>query len=113
MVGNAVDPLVVKGPQIGDIAQQTSQEGVPRPIVFGLSPPMAGNIVACAAPVIKKKRERQGKGGGPVTESEQVFRTYAIAICEGPINAWVRVWRNGSLVYDTRPGHVNASMNAK
>ncbi len=60
MVGNAVDPLVVKGPQIGDIAQQTSQEGVPRPIVFALSPPMAGNIVACSDPVIKKKKEKSG-----------------------------------------------------
>lgn len=112
MVGNAVDPLVVKGPQIGDIAQQTSQEGVPRPIVFALSPPMAGNIVACSDPVIKKKKEKSGKGG-PVTETQQVFRTYAIAVCEGPINSFIRVWRNGSLVYDARPGHVNAAMNAK
>jgi hypothetical protein len=112
-VGNAVDPLVVKGPQIGDLAQQTSQEGVPRPIVFGLSQPMSGNIVACAQPVIKKKRTSQGKGGGPVTETQQVFRTYAIGVCEGPIQQFIRVWRNGSLVYDARPGHTNVSMNVK
>src|ERR1700743_2036986 len=113
MAGNAVDPQVVKGPQLGDLAQQTSQEGVPRPIVFGLSQPMSGNIVACSDPVIKKKKEKSGKGGGPVTETQQVFRTYAIGVCEGPITQFIRVWRNGSLVYDARPGHVDASMNAK
>jgi hypothetical protein len=113
MVGNAIDPLVVKGPQIGDISQQTSQEGVPRPIVFALSQPMAGNIVACGDPVIKKKKERQGKGGGPVTETEEVFRTYAIGVCEGPITSWIRVWRNGSLVFDARPGHISGGMNGK
>jgi hypothetical protein len=104
VIGNAVDPLVVKGPQIGDLAQQTSQEGVPRPIVFAVSPPMAGNIVACGQPVISTKRTSQGKGGGPVTESQTVHRTYCIAICEGPITAVLRVWKNGSLVYDARPG---------
>lgn len=101
LVGNAVDPQVIKGPSIGDMATQTSQEGVPRPIVYGVSPPMAGNITATGKPVIKKKRTQQGKGG-PVTESEVVYRTYAIGICEGPINAILRVWRNGSLVYDAR-----------
>lgn len=102
LVGNAVDPQVIKGPSLGDLATQTSQEGVPRPIVFGVSPPMAGNIIACGNPVIKKKDTQQGKGG-PVTETEVVYRTYAIGVCEGPINAFLRVWRNGTLVYDVRP----------
>lgn len=103
VIGNAIDPVVIKGPSIGDIAQQTSQEGVPRPIVFALSQPIAGNIVACGQPVIVKKSKRQGKGG-PKVESQYVYRTYAIAVCEGPITAFMRVWRNGSLVYDARPG---------
>lgn len=102
LVGNAVDPQVIKGPSLGDIASQTSQEGVPRPIVFGVSPPMGGNIIACGQPVIKKKDTQQGKGG-PVTETEVVYRTYAIGVCEGPINAFLRIWRNGTLVYDVRP----------
>ena len=45
LVGNAVDPLVVDGPKIGDVAQQTSSEGVYRPIVFGTAQ-IAGNIIA-------------------------------------------------------------------
>lgn len=98
-IGGAIDPEIIKGPSVGDIAQQTSQEGVPRPIVFALSQPMAGNIIASSEPKIVKKRESQGKGG-PKVETESVFRTYAIGVCEGPITRFVRCWRNGQLVYD-------------
>jgi hypothetical protein len=101
MIGNAVDPQIIKGPSIGDVATQTSQEGVPRPIVFGLSPPIAGNIIVAGPPrkVIRKKS--QGKGG-PKVKTEHVYRTYAIGICEGPITEVVRVWRNSELVWDAK-----------
>jgi hypothetical protein len=98
-IGGAIDPEIIKGPSIGDIAAQTSQEGTPRPITFALSPPMAGNIIASSEPKIVRKSERQGKGG-PKVETESVYRTYAIGVCEGPITRFVRVWRNGQLVYD-------------
>jgi len=99
-VGGLVDPQGIKGPGIGDIAQQTSQEGVPRPIVFGLSQPMAGNIIVSGEPRVVKKK-KSGKGG-PKVETESVYRTYAIRICEGPISAVLRVWKNNQLVYDAR-----------
>lgn len=103
-IGNAVDPQVIKGPSIGEISQQTSQEGVPRPIVYALSPPIAGNIIATSEPRIVRKSQRQGKGG-PKVETESVFRTYAVGVSEGPIDGeFVRVWRNGILVYDARSG---------
>lgn len=98
-IGNAVDPLVIKGPGLGDLAQQTSQEGGPRPIVFALSPPIAGNVIASGEPRVVKKKKSQGKGG-PKVETESVFRTYAVGVCEGPIGGFVRVWRNSMLVYD-------------
>lgn len=98
-VGGLVDPQVIKGPSIGDIAQQTSQEGVPRPIVFGMSQPIAGNVIASGPPRIVKERS-SGKGG-PKVESESVYRTYAIRICEGPVSL-IRAWRNNKLVYDIR-----------
>jgi hypothetical protein len=98
-IGGAIDPEIIKGPSVGDIAAQTSQEGIPRPIVFALSPPMAGNIIASGEPRIVRRRESQGKGG-PKVETESVYRTYAIGVCEGPITRFVRVWRNNQLVYD-------------
>lgn len=111
VVGNAVDPQVIKGPSIGDLAAQTSQEGVPRPIVFALSQPVSGNIVMCTTPRIVTKRQRQGKGG-PVTETQSVYRSYAVAICEGPNVQLIRVWSNGKLTYDARPGQPDPG-NAK
>ena len=90
---------VIPGPKIGEIQMQTAQEGGPRPIVFGRSHPIAGNVIADGKPRIVRRRERQGKGG-PKVESESVYRTYALAFCEGPITAFLQVWRNNVLVYD-------------
>jgi len=98
-IGGAIDPEIIKGPSVGDIATQTSREGVPRPMVFALSQPIAGNIIASGAPRVVRKRKSQGKGG-PKVETESVYRTYAIGVCEGPITRFVRIWRNGTLVYN-------------
>lgn len=98
-IGGAVDPEVIKGPSLGDLAKQTSMEGVPRPIIWALSPPMAGNIIASSEPKIVRKRKRQGKGG-PKVETEHIYRTYAVGVCEGPITRFVRIWRNNTLVFD-------------
>lgn len=96
--GSVIDPQVIKGPSIGDISQQTSSEGGPIPIIFGMSPPIAGNVIATSEPRIAKKKE-SGKGG-PKVETEYVYRTYAMGVCEGPIGGFLRVWRNGKKVYD-------------
>lgn len=110
-VGALIAPGTIKGPSIGEIAQQTAQEGVPRPIVFAISPPMQGNIIDQGPPVIVKKKS-SGKGG-PKVVTESVFRTYAVRVCEGPIRGFVRVWRNSVLVYDAREdGDLTAEDNA-
>lgn len=111
--GSIIDPQTIKGPGVGDIAQQTSQAGVPRPIVFGTSQPISGNVIASSEPNIVKNKQSAGKGG-PKVETESVYRTYAIRICEGPVDGVLRVWRNNVLVYDARPdGDLDAESNAK
>lgn len=45
IIGNAVDPEIIKGPKIGDAGIQTSAEGVSRPVVFGIAAVM-GNVIA-------------------------------------------------------------------
>lgn len=97
-VGGIIDPQVIKGPALGDIANQTSQEGVPIPNVHGLSPPIAGNIIACSEPIYGTNTT-SGKGGTKVKTST-VSRTYSIGFCEGPVGGFVRVWRNNTKVYD-------------
>src|SRR5690606_17165908 len=86
---------VIPGPQIGEDARQTSQEGGFRPIGCGRSQPIAGNVIADGAPRIVTRRESQGKGG-PMVESDSVYRTYAVGFCEGWAQL-LQVWRNGIL----------------
>ena len=95
--------------RIGELAQQTAKEGEPRPIVWGRVRPISGNIMHSSKPrIVRREVKGQssgGKGGKkkqPKQYEERVFRTYAIRICEGPITAIVRVWRNNKLVYDAR-----------
>lgn len=102
LVGNAVDPLVVSGPKIGEAGLQTSAEGVYRPIVYGTAA-LKGNIICRGNRVVRKHREQQGKGG-PVTETERVYWTYAIRLTGHQIEAILRIWEDEKLVYDVRPG---------
>jgi hypothetical protein len=90
---------VIPGPKIGEVATQTAMEGGSRPIIFARSQPIAGNVICDGGPRIVTRRERQGKGG-PKVESESAYRTYAVGVCEGPIKAFLQVWRNQILVYD-------------
>ena len=100
LVGNVVDPQVIKGPSIGDGQTQTSNEGVPRPIVYG-TVCLSGNILD-KSEIFKSIKRSGGKGGGPVTEEERMHMTYAIRVCEGPVDALVRIWEDEKLVLDLR-----------
>lgn len=95
--------------RIGELAAQAAKEGGARPIVWGRVRPISGNIMHCSTPrIVRREVKGQssgGKGGKkkqPKQYEERVFRTYAIRICEGPITAIMRVWRNNKLVYDAR-----------
>lgn len=106
----ATSQQVIPGPKIGDVVRQTSQEGGFRPIVYGRSHPIAGNVIADSEPKIVTRRESQGKGG-PKVESESAYRTYAVGFCEGEAKL-LQAWRNGILVYDVEDPSM-AAENAK
>lgn len=106
--------------RIGEMASQTAKEGGARPIVWGRVRPISGNMMHVSAPrIVKVEVEGEssggGKGGGkkkaPKQYQERVYRTYAIRICEGPITAVIRVWRNNKLVYDARGNSWGATNN--
>lgn len=100
MVGGAIQTSnqVLPGPKIGDVQKQTSAEGGFRPIVYGRSHPIMGNVIADGGPIIIRREESQGKGG-PKVDTEYAYRTYAVGFCEGEASL-LQVWRNGILVYD-------------
>lgn len=112
VVGNAVDPQVMQGPKIGDAGVQTSAEGVYRPIIYGTAV-CAGNVICRGNRTIRTKRDQASKGGGPVTETERVYWTYAIRITGHEIAGVTRIWEDEKLVYDIRPGSAILSESAE
>lgn len=88
LVGNMMPG--VQGPRMGEVAQQTSKEGVPRPIVYGVARPIAGNLIYLAEPTFKNFKYA----------GRRTYRTFAIRVCEGPVNGIRRVWEDNKLVYD-------------
>lgn len=100
LIGNAVDPQVIKGPSIGDGQTQTSKEGVPIPRIYGTAC-VSGNIIALSPNRKSIKKTQQGKGG-PVTEEERLHRDFAIGIVGHKVDGLLRIWEDEKLVYDVR-----------
>lgn len=102
-IGSSFDEYNTPGPRLGDLAVQTSQEGAPRPIVYGTPQPFAGNLMQSGEPIrIIVEEETGGGKGGPTytTDRERAFQTFAIRICEGNENIkLLRYWVEGKLAY--------------
>ena len=100
--GAVIDPMVTKGPALGDANNQTSRDGVPIPIGWGLAH-MVGNIIAINPYVDDVEEEGSKKA---VQEINVRFQTFAIGIGRGPagpIVGLLRCWENNKLIYDVRP----------
>lgn len=102
LIGGAIDPAINKGPSLGELPVQSSNEGFPRAIIYGTAT-CTGYILAFGPP-LKTTETVNGEKGAPKSEQEVVYRNYAIAICEGPIGGVLRVWENDKLVFDVRQG---------
>lgn len=101
--------------RIDRITDQTAKEAAPRPIVWGRVRPIAGNLIHLSEAryeMIKVDEIEMGKDDVDVYQ-ENVFRTYAIRICEGPVTGVVRVWKNDELVYDARGNEWGDKNNGK
>ena len=102
-IGGAIDgPVKVKGPGLGEAPVQTSRDGLPIPIGWGLCH-LHGNLIQKNPPTTITVKDKQGKGGGTVTESERRLQTYAIGVARsayGAIEGVTRIWEFDKLVYD-------------
>lgn len=107
----ATSQQVIPGPKIGDIQKQTAQEGGFRPIIYGRSLPLMGNVIADSEPVIVPGKVSSGKGGPKQQAGESAFRTYAVGFCEGETTL-LQAWRSGILVFDAEDPSM-AAENAK
>lgn len=103
LVGTAIfggGPPIQRGPRLNDLKFMSSAPGNPRPIVYGTF--RIGGTVIWAKDIREKKHEESGKGGlsGPATFFYTYTADFAIALCEGPIAAVLRIWADGKLLAD-------------
>lgn len=97
------EDTVREGPRLGDLQVQSSTYGRAIPIIYG-NARVAGNVIWATDIREVRNEERQGggKGGGPsvTTITYEYFGRFAVALCEGEVEAVRRVWADGKLILD-------------
>lgn len=100
LAGAALFPTQLpSGPKISDNRTTSASVGGPVSIVFGTAD-VAGTVI-WLAPYVQTANE-SGSKGGPQQTTYQYNQSIAIGLCE-PIGNLLRVWENGTIVYDIRP----------
>ena len=102
-LGGAVDRAAIGslqparqiGPRLRELQLMGAAEGAPMAAVFGRAR-VAGQVI-WAARFKEKRIERQAGGGkgGPKTVEYRYSLSFAVALCEGPIDGLGRVWADG------------------
>ncbi|EXF45279.1 hypothetical protein BAY1663_02358 [Pseudomonas sp. BAY1663] len=106
-VGAALDPPkgpTVEGPRLSDLSIQTSTYGAFLPRVYG-TVGISGNIIWLENNRLRetvRKEKQGGKGGGSKTtvKTYSYSATFALALCEGEIDAVRRIWCSDKLIYN-------------
>ena len=100
-LGGAVDrglvaslsPARQVGPRIETLKVQSSADGAPIACVFGRAR-VTGQVI-WAARFQERRQESRGGKGGPRTVDYQYSLSFAVGLCEGPIDGIGRVWADG------------------
>ena len=103
-IGGLIDSSLVagleaprqRGPRLGALSFQGAAEGAPMACVFGRAR-VAGQVIWAARFLEGRTTSAAGKGGPRVTEYDYSL-SFAVALCEGPIDGIGRVWADGQLM---------------
>lgn len=104
-------PKDTEGPRIGDLTVQTSSYGVEIGRVHGTIG-IAGNLIWLENNKLKEKTHKKKSGGKGGASAEPTITytysaTFAIGICEGPIDGIARIWCGDKLIYNAGSGDVS------
>jgi len=102
LLGAALFPESSKGPRLDDLKVMTSGYGLNRPLIFGTLR-TSGNVI-WSEDIEEKTDSRRTGLFGPKVKEYKYFLTFAVSICEGPMDDVLRIWANGDLIYDKRGG---------
>ena len=117
MVGGYIDPPKgpnITGPRLSDLSQQTASLGLVIPRLYGTAA-LFGNIFWIENNQLKEvsaTESQGGKGGGGGSEvtTYSYFGTFALGLCQGPIDGIKRIWIGGKLIYDAAANTISAEM---
>lgn len=106
MAGGLIDPPKgpeINGPRLDDLSVQTSTYGAVIPRGYGTFP-IVGNVFwlkGDSLTEVKTTTTSGGKGGPQqTTNTWSYYATFAVGLCEGPIDGIRRIWIGGQLWYD-------------
>ena len=88
-----LEPPRRKGPRLTSLALQGAAEGAPMACVFGRAR-VTGQRLWAARFLERRNTSSAGKGG-PRTVEYAYSLSFAVALCEGPIDGIGRVWADG------------------
>ena len=116
MAGSFIDPPKgpnITGPRLSDLSQQTASLGLVIPRLYGTAA-LFGNIFWIENNQLKEveaTEEQGGKGGGGAeVTTYSYFGTFALGLCQGPIDGIKRIWIGGKLIYDAAANTISAEM---
>ncbi|MFC5372914.1 glycoside hydrolase TIM-barrel-like domain-containing protein [Brevundimonas faecalis] len=82
-----------RGPRLEGLSLQSSADGAPMACVLGRAR-VVGQVI-WAARFLEKKKERSGGKGGQRVVDYSYSLSFAVGLCEGPIDGVGRVWADG------------------
>ena len=94
---SALTPARVQPSRLAGLKVQASQEGTPIPIFYGRFRVTGQVIWASKFREISDKRTVGGKGGQRVVDRTYTI-SFAIGLCQGPVDGMGQVWANGNLL---------------
>lgn len=117
MAGGLIDPPKgpkIEGPRLSDLSVQLTGYGNPIPRVYGTTALM-GTIFWVENNALKETATTQesggkGGGGGQETTTYSYSATFALGLCQGPIDGIKRIWISGKLVYDAGAPDANTAL---
>ena len=95
----ALSPALQRGPRLETLRVQSTAEGAPMACAFGRAR-VTGQMI-WAARFLERRHENGGGKGGPQTVDYSYSLSFAVAVCEGPIDGIGRVWADGRLLDQT------------
>jgi len=88
-----LEPPRQKGPRLNALSVQGAAEGAPMACAFGRAR-VTGQVIWAARFLEGRKTSSAGKGGPRIVEYDYSL-SFAVALCEGPIDGIGRIWADG------------------